>query len=103
MSRKHVSDYDNVCPLCDRHYSKKNKMSRHHIFPKKWYGQTTTKVEVCRECHNIFNRLFPHTNEKDVMWTSKECVRNWVRFCDIYYKKNAFKIYPILKKFIKLY
>lgn len=102
--RRHRNRNHGSCPLCDRDYNSKNHPSRHHIFPKYWYGQNgivsyvyvkSITVEVCSICHrNEFNVMFPMRLE--VPWTLSECVQNWVKFCKTK-GKNAYDVYPELK------
>jgi len=78
------------CPLCDEDYHRGNPITRHHIFPRFWYI-CNVKVEVCRSCHDDFNRQNPMNH----IWSIPGCVTRWVKFCS-QFKKNAYRIYPIL-------
>lgn len=83
------------CPLCEEKYTKDNRLTNHHIFPKTWFGECrNVKVEVCHNCHcKEFNSLFIMT--ACFPWTKKQCVNNWIYFCKIK-GKNALEIYPQL-------
>ena len=36
-----------TCPVCGEH----TKMTRHHVFPKRFYGGSGPLVLLCRACH----------------------------------------------------
>lgn len=82
-----------ICPLCERPYNEKRLGTRHHLYPKLWYGDSV-RVEACSECHTYeFHRLYPMIN----IWTKSTCLKNWVNFCRRK-GKDAFKLYPQLLK-----
>lgn len=90
----------NVCPICCRSYeaghSNPKRKSRHHIYPRYFYPDSTLTVCVCQRCHDSFHRIFFYKKR----WSKKECVENWIKFCQMK-GKNPFKIYPTLIKFKK--
>ena len=84
-----------VCPICDSHYGKLHRKTRHHIFPKWWYKGGIT-VDVCSQCHQKeFHKQYPMRFGE--VWSISECVQNWVKFCKSK-GKNAYIIYPELKE-----
>ena len=84
------------CPICELEYHKKRYRTRHHIYPKVWFKDGIT-AEVCRVCHNDFNREYP----MNYKWSHSNCLVYWVRFC-ITKGKNAYQLYPHLRKGGKL-
>lgn len=46
-----------ICPKCDKF----RKMSRHHVFPVRFYGRKHNKrtIDLCRLCHNKLEALIP--------------------------------------------
>ncbi|HAS92273.1 MAG TPA: hypothetical protein DCS12_08590 [Clostridiales bacterium] len=86
------------CPLCGKCYkSKKHHRTKHHIFPRYWFGSGVT-VFVCHECHtNEFHRFYPMKLD-GYAWTKKQCLMYWVQFCKSK-GKEAFKIYPQLRPY----
>lgn len=91
----------NVCPVCELPYGKGHghprRKSRHHIFCKKWYPDSTLTVDVCQKCHDHFNSIFMSNATR--RWSKIECVRFWCSFCYLH-DKVATKIYPQLLKYV---
>ncbi len=51
-----------ICPKCKM----SKNLTRHHIYPKRFFKHTKhkrAKVLICRECHNELETLIPQ-NEK---------------------------------------
>lgn len=91
-----------ICPICDREYTLENNITKHHIFPKYWYGSKGTvtnlrwKVTViaCMECHVYdFHAMFKMRLKAP--WLVSDCVQNWVKFCKTK-GKDAYVLYPKL-------
>jgi len=85
------------CPLCDQPYglghNHPRRNSRHHIFPRRWYPDSTLIVPVCQTCHDEFNREYQ--NKARERWSKVVCVRMWCAFC-LTMGKNATRVYPEL-------
>jgi len=79
------------CPLCNMRYSKRVKKTRHHIFPRAWYHNSTLLVDVCSKCHEEFNQLYRMDIKRP--WSRKQCLQNWIDFCRKK-GKEAFNVYP---------
>ena len=91
----------NICPICNHEYAEEQnylrRKTRHHIFCKVWYPDSTLTVDVCQSCHNDFNRTFVFKSNK--RWSKIECVKNWIAFCSSK-GKVATRIYPQLLKYV---
>jgi hypothetical protein len=83
------------CPLCEEQYHKRNKKTRHHVFPKMWYHGLGPQVDVCESCHKKFNSIY--TMNRDDKWEKECCLQNWSDFCKSK-GKWMYKVYPQLKK-----
>jgi len=90
---------EETCPICgciyeqDKMYVHRNVKTKHHIFPKKWYGDGP-KLYACSNCHTYgFHQMFPMGNR---IWTEIQCIDYWFIFCKSK-GKNAYKIYPELE------
>lgn len=82
-----------ICPVCDKHFTKENPRTRHHIFPRFWY-KSNVVVYACHICHQVeFHHMFTMRTK---VWSVQKCITTWVRFCRTH-NKNAFVIYPFLK------
>lgn len=97
---------DGYCPICARKYSVENNRTKHHIFPRYWYGnkgkvqrlKNGISVLACHQCHEVeFNRDYPMLLNNP--WTKQECLINWFKFC-LSKGKNPLKIYPYLNDLI---
>lgn len=102
--KKEVSMNQNVCPICERVYgegsSHPRRKSKHHIFPKRWYPDSTVTVDVCQKCHDDFNATFMCADCKsNRRWSKVESVRFWISFCYLH-DKVATRIYPELLKYV---
>lgn len=86
------------CPLCDQPYglsrNHPRRDSRHHVFPRSFYPDSTLVVHVCWTCHDEFNR--DYQNKAKHRWSKIECIRIWIAFCFMK-GKNAYDVYPELK------
>jgi hypothetical protein len=77
------------CPVCDTKCNDDNDLTYHHVYyPRRDY-ELNTIVNICRCCHNEFNRKYKFT-ESPSEW---ECLMNLLRFCKSK-GKNALTIYP---------
>lgn len=90
-----MKELEGQCPLCEKKYTRDNRKSHHHIFPKMWFGEClNVKVEVCQRClckeFNAQYKMDPYHP-----WSKKNCVDNWIAFCRSKCK-NALEIYPDL-------
>lgn len=81
-----------VCPLCEHSYQKKNRKTRHHVYPRVWYHGKGQLVNVCQCCHSEFNHDYPMNH----VWSKDECLQNWSDFCKSK-GKWMLQIYPQLK------
>lgn len=87
----------NVCPICDSKYDEgsnnEHSHTRHHIFCRQWYPDSTLVVSVCKKCHSEFNR--DYQNMATRRWAKRECLIYWGIFCQRK-GKNVNCIYPEL-------
>lgn len=51
MSKRIVCE----CPKC----KEVKPMTRHHLYPKRFYGNTSEIFMLCRECHYALEKLIP--------------------------------------------
>lgn len=82
------------CPLCEKQYHKRNRLTHHHVFPKTWYHGLGPQVEVCQKCHSEFNRAYPMKPGES--WCEELCLINWSQFCEKKRVKMT-EVYPQLK------
>ena len=64
------------CPLCRQHYKPTNPKNIHHLWPREFYHGAGLTAEICRACHNEFEKANPHT----VVLTTQECEKLWYDF-----------------------
>ncbi len=83
------------CPVCDGAFTKENPITRHHVFPVKWYKGSPV-VAICNKCHGEFNKANPM---KGKVWTERECLKRFYNFC-LSKGKIMFLIYPDLAEAI---
>lgn len=87
---------DGNCPLCDEPYSNERIFTKHHIFPKYWYG-AGPRIQVCEICHKEFNTLNPMGKNP---WTKLQCLKRWIRFC-FSKGKDALEKYVVVEKLLR--
>lgn len=95
---------DGFCPLCGKKFTTDNNRTKHHIFPRYWYGKKGTvkhfksgvSVVACAQCHETeFNHEYPMILNKP--WTPSQCVVYWFKFC-LSKGKDPLQIYPHLNE-----
>jgi len=47
------------CPKCGRKFTRNARRSEHHVYPRRFFGNTSTKLVLCRRCHDRIERLIP--------------------------------------------
>lgn len=51
--------YFGECPMCE----KEKHLSRHHILPRRFFGNNDEIVLICRSCHDEVEREIPRYQE----------------------------------------
>lgn len=49
----------NECPICGQNYKPTNTKTKHHIFPRRFFGETGVWFYLCRACHNKLEEFIP--------------------------------------------
>lgn len=44
-----------LCPKC----LEIKRLTKHHIFPKRFFGENDNVLYICRECHNSIENIIP--------------------------------------------
>jgi len=58
-----------LCPACGLQYDKTmaHCKSEHHIYPKRYYAGYGPKVDICRSCHNLLERIINQKENKTIL------------------------------------
>lgn len=61
-----------ICPKC-----KEDKpLTRHHVFPKRFYKKSRKTLDVCRDCHSELEFYIPQQQ--------KMCDRYYTKIIDLF-------------------
>jgi len=60
-----------ICPKC----FKIKKLTAHHIFPKRFFGDNNSKLYICRDCHDEIEEIIPRYRKlakRDYIFLTKQ-------------------------------
>jgi hypothetical protein len=55
-----------VCEKCEE----LKKRTKHHVFPKRWFGRKGIKINLCRDCHDKIEKIIPKYQRMPKKWYS---------------------------------
>lgn len=51
------------CLKCGTRGVKKNKLTEHHVLPRRWFSGSSLTVTLCRSCHDDIEKLIPYPRQ----------------------------------------
>ncbi len=51
-----------ICKKC----RKETELTKHHCLPRRFFGQISVYIYICRECHNKLEALIPQEKQLPV-------------------------------------